>query len=388
MTRSTALLPLLLAVAGCSNADGGNLPDLPDPGAGGGAPIEVPVATVAQQAIAVPVVASGATEPLRAADLGPQLTAQIAAVLVQEGDQVQEGQPLVRLDVRDASLRAAQAVAGAASASVQAQLAASEYQRLAPLAERGTIPTQQVDQLRAQRDALANAAQAAQAMAGQARRGVTESIVRAPFAGTVSMVLAEVGEVATMMPPTILVRLIDLSEVEVSVRVHERDLARVARDDAVEVRFPSLRQTSTGRVTFISPEIDPRSRTATLTTRIPNPLGNLRSGLFAELRIQPSQLRQGLVVPRTAVLGAGSEATVYVVKQDRAERRTVTIEPIDDDRVEVTEGLRAGEIVATGRLDRLADGAAVRAQSTTPARGSPPHRAALGGDPGSAEARP
>jgi len=374
MIRSNAI-PLaltvlgLLSVAGCSNADGGALPDLPDPSAGAGAPVEVPVATVAMEAISVPVVASGATEPVRAADLGPQLTAQIAEVLVQEGDQVVQGQPLVRLDVRDASLRAAQAVAGAASASVQAQLAASEYQRLAPLAERGTIPTQQVDQLRAQRDALANAAQAANAMAGQARRGVTESIVRAPFAGTVSMVLAEVGEVATMMPPTILVRLVDLSEVEVSVRVHERDLALVARDDAVEVRFPSLRQTSTGRVTFISPEIDPRSRTATVTTRIPNPLGNLRSGLFAELRIQPSQVRQGLVVPRSAVLGSGDEVAVFVVKGDRAERRTVTVVPIDDERMEVTEGLRAGEVVAKGRLDRLADGAPVRAQADTPARG-------------------
>lgn len=365
MTRSI-LLPLIAAALGaCSNAEG-NLPDLPDPSAGAGGAVEVPVATVSEEAIVVPVVASGATEPVRAADLGPQLTAQVAEVLVQEGDAVTAGQPLVRLDVRDASLRAAQAQAGAASANVQAQLAAAEYQRLAPLAERGTIPTQQVDQLRAQRDALANAAQAANAMAGQARRGVTESIVRAPFAGTVSMVLAEVGEVATMMPPTILVRLIDLSEVEVSVRVHERDLVSIARDDAVEVRFPSARQTSTGRVTFISPEIDPRSRTAAVTTRIPNPLGNLRAGMFAELRIQPSQQRRGLVVPRSAVLGSGEETAVFVIKGDRAERRAVTVAPIDDDRVESTNGLRAGETVATGRLDRLADGSPVRAQTPTP----------------------
>lgn len=372
-----AALPLVLAVAGCGNAEG-NLPDLPDPTAGAGAPIEVPVATVTEERISVPVVASGATEPLRAADLGPQLTAQIAAVLVQEGDHVEEGQPLVRLDVRDASLRAAQAQAGAASANVQAQLAANEYQRLAPLAARGTIPTQQVDQLRAQRDALASAAAAANAMVGQARRGVTEAIVRAPFAGTVSMVLAEVGEVATMMPPTILVRLVDLSQVEVSVRVHERDLARIAPNDEVEVRFPSMGQTSAGRVTFISPEIDPRSRTAGVTARIPNPLGNLRSGLFAELRIRPSQARQGLVVPRAAVLGSGDTATVYVVKGDRVERRTVTVAPIDDDRLQVTEGLRAGEVVASGRLDRLADGATVRARAGTPPNPAGP----------SAEARP
>jgi len=360
-----AFAPALLSAA-CSSKDAGDLPQLDDPTGGAGAPVEVPFATVASERISVAVVASGATAPLRAADLGPQLTAQIAAVLVEEGDQVTAGQPLVRLDVRDASLRAAQAVAGAASAQVQAQLAASEYQRLAPLAQRGTIPTQQVDQLQAQRDALASAARAADAMAAQARRGVTESIVRAPFAGTVSMVMAEVGEVATMMPPTILVRLVDLSQMEVSVRVHERDPARVAVGDPVQGRFPNISQTSAGQVTFISPEIDPRSRTATVTTRIPNPLGTLRAGMFAELRIDPSQERQGMVVPRDAVLGSGEQASVYVVKNDRVERRTVRIAPIDDDRLEVLEGLRAGETIAAGGLDRLADGAPVRARAPEP----------------------
>ena len=355
---------LVALSGGCSGGGAdGDRAQLPDPTASANAPVEVPVATAHREQIAVAVVASGATAPLRAADLGPQLTAQIAAVMVQEGDQVVAGQPLVRLDVRDASLRAAQAVAGAASAQVQAQQAASEYQRLAPLAQRGTIPTQQVDQLQAQRDALASAARAANAMAAQARRGVTESIVRAPFAGTVSMVMAEVGEVATMMPPTILVRLVDLSQLEVSVRVHERDLARVAVGDPVEVRFPSLTQTSSGQITFISPEIDPRSRTATVTTRIPNPLGKIRSGMFAELRIQPTLVREGIVVPRDAVLGSGEQVAVYVVKDNRAERRTVKVAPIDDDRVEVLEGLREGETIASGELDRLADGASVRARA-------------------------
>jgi len=364
-------LALAVPLATCWGCGNGDLPQLPDPSAGADDAVEVPLATVTRQRIAVPVIASGATAPLRAADLGPQLTAQVAEVLVQQGDQVTAGQPLVRLDVRDASLRAAQAVAGAASADVQAQLAASEYQRLAPLAQRGTIPSQQVDQLQGQRDALASAARAAQAMAAQARRGVAQSMVRAPFAGTVSLVLAEVGEVATMMPPTVLVRLVDLSEVEVSVRVNERDLARVSVGDSAEVHFPSLGETTMGHVTFISPELDPRSRTATVTARIPNPQLTIRSGLFAELHIQPSQEREGLVVPRTAVLGSGEQAAVFVINAGHAERRTVTIAPIDDDAVEVIEGLRAGEIVAVDRLDRLADGAAVRAQPVdrAPAQG-------------------
>jgi membrane fusion protein, multidrug efflux system len=360
-----------LIAAGCSSSEAG-LPQLPDPNAGAGAPIEVPVATVTEEVISVPVIASGATEALRAADLGPQLTAQIAAVLVQEGDEVVLGQPLIRLDVRDASLRASQAVASASSANVQAQLAESEYQRIAPLAARGTIATQQADQLQAQRDAAAGAARAAQAMVAQARRGVAEAVVRAPFAGTISQVMAEVGEVATMMPPTILLRLVDLSEVEVSVRVHERDLARIATGDEVQVRFPSIQQTSAGRVTFISPEIDPRSRTATVTTRIPNPMHNLRSGLFAELKIQPTQQRRGLIAPRTAVM-AGEEAAVFAIKGDRAERRTVTIAPVDDEHVEVLTGLRAGEAIAAGGLDRLSDGALVRPVAP---RGTPPGAAA------------
>src|SRR5688500_12889051 len=97
-------LAVLLALAGCSRSEA-DVARLPGATTATG-PIDVTVAAVRRTPISLPVVASGTTEPIRAADLGPQLTAQISAVLVTEGDVVEEGQPLVRMDMRDASLRA------------------------------------------------------------------------------------------------------------------------------------------------------------------------------------------------------------------------------------------------------------------------------------------
>ncbi|MBL4635766.1 MAG: biotin/lipoyl-binding protein, partial [Kofleriaceae bacterium] len=125
----------------------------------------VPLLTVSSEVIQVPVRATGTAQPIRAANLGPQTTARIEEMLVQEGDEVEKGQNLVRLDVQDARLRAAQAKAAAAAVQVQAQLAESDYQRLAPLAAKGTISAQRGPQLKAQRDALASSAKAAAAAA-------------------------------------------------------------------------------------------------------------------------------------------------------------------------------------------------------------------------------
>tara|TARA_R110002096_G_scaffold434832_5_gene658286 strand:+ start:95645 stop:96757 length:1113 start_codon:yes stop_codon:yes gene_type:complete len=334
------------------------------PSAGTDRSADVPLLVVSPETIRIAIKATGTTQPIRAANLGPQATARIEELMVDEGDVVEKGQTLVRLDVQGARLQAAQAQAAAAAVKAQAQLAEADYQRLAPLAASGTISAQRGPQLKAQRDALASSAKAAEAAAAQARRGITNTTVRAPFAGTISSVFVEVGEIATMVPPKVLVRLVDISELEVRIQVNERDLGRIAKGDEVSVTFPSSGNRVTGTVTYISPEIQAHSRAAEVVTRITNVDRHLRAGLFAEIEIAPTTSRQAIVVPVESLGGTGESRFVYVVKGGVAHRISVQVLSLDAGRVEILSGLKDGERIVQSGLHKVTEGITVNA--TTP----------------------
>lgn len=395
--RQTSVLALaiLLSLGACERNE--KLTQLPAAdGRGVQAAADVESAVVTRETIDRAVVATGTTEPARVADLGPQGTGRIRAILVDEGDRVKAGETLVRLDASEAGLRVQQTAAGAAQAKAQYELARAEYERLAPLVETGTVTPQQLQRLESQRDALKSAVQSAQVAQSDATRMQTNTNVRAPFAGIVSKVSSEVGEVATMVPTTVLVRLVDLSSVDVRVRVHERELNRIAVGDQVEAKFPSSDQRATGQVTFISPEIDPRTRNAEVVTRIPNSDGALRAGMFAEIRIKPKTSQESLVVPATAVAGTGDERYVFAIADGVAKRQAVKVAPIDAARVEVLEGLSEDQRIVRDGLGRLSDGTRVNvvtsaakstdAPSAEAASGAPPERPAEPAPEGTAPA--
>jgi RND family efflux transporter MFP subunit len=302
------------------------------------------------------VLATGTTEPVRSANLGPQMTARINSVLVHEGDEVKQGAPLVRLDVADAELRLRQSEASAASTQAQYALAASEYERLAPLAAQGTITAQNLTRLSGQRDALKAAADAANVASENAKQNLSYAQVKAPFAGVISRVHVEVGEVATMMPPMVLVRLVDLSSVDVRMRVHERDLARIQAGDPVSAHFSSTGERLAGSIAFISPEIDPQTRTAEVVTRIPNEQRTLRAGMFAEIEVRSRDRHEGIVIPASALIKNGDAQTAFVVTDGTLEKRDVKALPIDAAHAEVLDGIKEGEHVVSAEVTRLSAG--------------------------------
>jgi membrane fusion protein (multidrug efflux system) len=382
-TNVLALALVCGALAACGNS-ADKLTQLPPSEQKGAAPqqaVSVTLARTTRQEVVRSVIATGTTEPARVADLGPQATGRVSKILVDEGDRVREGAMLVRLDPDEASLRVQQTAAGASQAKAQYELANAEYERLAPLLSRGTVTPQQLQRLEAQRDALKSAVEAAQVAQNDAKRMQTNTTVRAPFPGVISKVSVEVGEVVTMVPVTVLVRLVDLSSVDVRVRVHERELGRIAVGDAIEAKFPSSNQKGEGKVTFISPEIDPKTRNGEVVTRIPNTDGSLRAGMFAEISIKPKSSPNSLVIPVTAVAGTGDDRYVFVVADGRAKRQRVKVQPIDDATVEVLEGLTEGQQIVREGLGRLSDDAPVQVETAAASEPQAPAQPAGGAKP-------
>ncbi len=176
---------------------------------------------------------------------------------------------------------------------------------------------------------------------GEPQRTLT---LRSPVAGAVTV--KNVVEGSRITPADIPFEITDLSRVWVLADAYETDLGRAKVGMTAELTMPSSPgQVFKGRVAFIDPLLDPRSRTAKLRIEFPNPRGELRPELFGEVVLK-GQGRKGLLVPRDAVLDSGTLKVAFMaLGNGRFEPREVTTGASLGEQMEVLTGLQAGDEV-------------------------------------------
>ena len=195
----------------------------------------------------------------------------------------------------------------------------------------------------------------------QAETPVRSVPVRSPFSGTVIERVATEG--SYVQTGAALYQVADLGTLWVQLDAYERDLARLAVDQPVQVRVDALPgETFEGRVAFIDPTVDPQRRTARVRVEVGNPDGRLRPGLFAEAVVQATDAAAPapLVVPDTAPLFTGQRSVVYVEVEHpngvAYAPRTVRLGPRLGDVYPVVSGLTEGErVVSRGAFALDAD---------------------------------
>ena len=138
----------------------------------------------------------------------------------------------------------------------------------------------------------------------------------------------------------------DLSEVWVLADAHESDLPRVRLGTPVTLKLEAVPDRAfTGKVSFIEPVLDPKTRTVKVRLAFANPRGELRPEMFGEV-VFHARPHQGLRVPLDSVIDSGDRKVVFVAEGDgRFEPREVKAGDMAGELVEVTAGLRAGESV-------------------------------------------
>jgi Cu(I)/Ag(I) efflux system membrane fusion protein len=185
---------------------------------------------------------------------------------------------------------------------------------------------------------------------GQVRKSLT---LRSPITGVVTAKTAVEG--IRLTPADTPFEVTDLGHVWGIADVYEQEIPRVKVGMAADLALGSFPgRTFRGRVAFIEPQIDPRSRTAKVRVDLPNPRGELKPEMFGEMVLR-SQARKGLVVPVDAVLDSGVRKVVFVALGDgRFSPREVQTGANLGETVEVRSGLRAGETVVT-RANFLVD---------------------------------
>lgn len=171
--------------------------------------------------------------------------------------------------------------------------------------------------------------------------------LRAPADGTVLDKQAIDG--MKFSPGDILYRLADLSDVWVIARIYEKDLAQVLPEQVVKVTVSTCpNQTFDGKVAFIYPDIDTDTRTAKVRIELPNPDGNLRLAMFADVKINSPVEKNVLAIPTSALLNSGEKQSVLVDLGDgRFRDQPVKLGVYTENYIQVIGGLKEGDRVVT-----------------------------------------
>lgn len=182
-----------------------------------------------------------------------------------------------------------------------------------------------------------------------AHRAASHNVLRAPFAGIITAYDVAPGELVE--PDRELLTLTDLSTVWVLADVYEKDLGRIRPNTEVTITVDAYSNREfTGRLTYISDMIDPRTRTAKVRCVVSNADGALKLEMFARIEVPTTEARRVLTVPVDAVQRIDNQPVVFVQQSaERFARRDVELGATAAGRVEIRSGLEAGEpIVAVG----------------------------------------
>lgn len=335
--------------------------------------------------------ASGYVIARRQATVSSKVTGKVTELLIEEGLPVKQGQVLARLDDSNAraQLLLSQSQLDAARASVaeiRVQLADAERQlkRSQELHERKLVSDAALDNARAAMDTaqarLATAQQnveVAERNVGLYRQQLEDTVVRAPFAGVITVKNAQVGEMISPLSAggagtrTGIGTLVDMESLEIEVDVNENFINRVQPGQRVEATlnaYPDWKIPCS--VIAVIPTAD-RSK-ATVKVRIGIEANDAR--IIPDMGVRVSFLPEapkdgaaaeaprGVTIPAEAVREEGSTKVVFVVGDGVVERRAVGVGGTRGGQVQVVAGLAAGERVALGDLSKLSDGAKVEIQ--------------------------
>lgn len=349
-------LTLLLGLAAC---DGG----ASETQAAGGAPpraTPVEVAEARRDALSVRLASVGSLQADNIVEIRPETDGTVASIPVAEGEEVNRGAVLLRLDDRE--LAAELAATAAAVRRAETELANLEIrlERNRGLFAKGAISAQTLDDLEASRDTAAARLEEAQAQRDLAARDLEKTVITAPFAGKAGARDLYPGDYVTTGQA--LFTLVDDDPLRVEFTVPEQYLDRLELGSPVGVQVRSRPDARyTGRVVFVSPRVDPQSRTVVMKAEIPNPDGELRAGQFADVELELERRADALLVPESAIVPRGGENFVFVVDGDgTAHEHKVVLGAREPGRVEIRSGVETGDRVVLAGQQRLRDGGAVR----------------------------
>ncbi len=357
------LIAMLLGLGACGGDDSAQTPSAAGQGSGGARPggpgggghpggpgerNQPPTPIAVTSAILGPIASHYEATATLEAEKQAQIQARVQGVVedlaCEEGDGVAAGQVLLRIDNDEYRLRREQAAARTANL-------AARHDRILRMREEELASAEEYETARAD---LASA----EADQGLAQLDVDHTAVTAPFTGKVVERLVDPGQTVAVGTPLFV--LSDFDPLLGRVHVPAKEFRRIEQDQAVTLILDSDGTRLTGRITLVSPVIDPASGTIKVTVEVPDYPPDTRPGDFAKVLIVTERREDAVLVPVGALITDKGESVVFVAIDGRAERRSVETGFSDDRHTQILSGVAGGEAIVTKGHRSLKQGAPVR----------------------------
>ena len=374
------LLPLTFLLAAC----GGEAPPAPPPPA-------VEYRAVEPRAVATRFEFVARTRAREDAAIRAQISGTITERAFEEGQDVQEGRLLFRIDPRPYQAALNSARAELTRATTALDVAERNLARGVELEPDGFISAAEMDTLRGNRDGAMASREAAEAAVEKAEIDLGFTEVRAPFSGRAGRSELSIGDLVSPSSEP-LVTLVQSDPILVDLDVSEQVLAnsllenqeRATRGESPIVYTPGLQMVNgerypyTGQIDYASNRVNPTTGTVTVTASFPNPDGLLLPGQFTRVLVQRGDVEDRLLIPQSSVLEDMQGRYVYIVDDDDlVQRRNVTLGQREGVDWVVESGLEQDNRVIVNGVQKVRPGISVTA---TPVEAEP-HREPNAGEP-------
>jgi membrane fusion protein (multidrug efflux system) len=283
--------------------------------------------------------------------IAPETSGRVARVLFEEGATVAAGQELFKLDADLAN-------AALAEAKARLELAEANFTRNQTLRKSGNVAQSTFDAALTEREVARTAVESAEVL-------LNKLTITAPFPGMLGF--RAISEGAYVTAGTALVQLDKIDHLKVSFSIPELDQARVAVGQQVDVRADALPGESfTATISALNPSIDVNGRALQVRADLDNSGYKLRPGLLVRIAVKGAP-REAVVVPEAAIVQRGDNAFIYTVSDNKASEVKVRLGKRLPGKIEILEGIAAGDEVVVAGNTRLSNGSAVEIVSTAAA---------------------
>lgn len=202
----------------------------------------------------------------------------------------------------------------------------------------------------------------AQTQVQQAQKGVNDNVIYAPISGYISERNADPGEyISPSQPNAKIATIVRTAVLRLNIEIPEQAIDKVGVGQGISAQVSTYPERSfAGTIVRSYPNLNPQSRTLTVEAEIENVGGMLKPGQFATVRITQSKPEMAIMVPARAIKTNGETSVVYVVKDGIAVEHPVQLGLLENDRIEIKQGIAENDQVIVSDLSKITDGVIVK----------------------------
>ena len=330
--------------------------------------IEIPIADVDTElirrgSIIQRISAPGSILARREAQIGAEVRGLLTEIHVDEGDRVEQGDPLFQIDPQVYRLALSRSEAALDRARADRRQLEHDLTRGRALRKKNVMAEQETDRIASGLEVGEAVEREVGEAVAMARRDLDRTTVLAPFAGSITRRLVDEGTTALVQPQTIVLILQETHELEAIATIAEVHFAAIQTGDLAFLHVDGLALPIATEVEAVGDSVEPVTRTFRVRMRVPNPDYRLKAGLFARVEILPKAKSEVLLAPRSALRNQDGRTHVLVLRDGLAMQTPIEIGLIAEDAVEVLSGLRVDDEVIVGEAARnLGSGMRARAR--------------------------